>query len=193
MKILAVTAIVLVFTIMMSNYIAYAHHYSGYRWLLTYTNVCYDSYSLSLVTVDRFSNRFSIVASELDQARNDWNNQPSIFTINRVRPNNCNNWVTSSYDPNVAWPAAVIKRDYLGYLVDVDMEINRAYDFTANGRCSTPPYTLDYVARHEFGHYIMFNDVLFLNPSSTMYGAYNCSRWDSVKSYDSNELSSIYG
>jgi len=196
MKILVVTTIILVFTILISNYV-YAHHYSGYRWLLTYTNVCYDVYSLSLVNINGNTNRFNIVASEIDQARNDWNNLPSIFTINRVDPNNCNNWVTSSYGPNERWLGMVTYNQYLGYLVDADMDINRAYSFISSGDCLSEylsnRYILDYVARHEYGHYVMFNDVWFQNPSSTMYGGYSCSRWNSVKSYDSNELSSIYG
>ena len=87
-------------TASINSNIAYANHYTGYRLLLTYTNVCYDSYSLALVNIDGNTNRFNIVASELNQARNDWNNQPSVFTINRV--NSCNNWITSSY-ANAPW------------------------------------------------------------------------------------------
>jgi hypothetical protein len=191
MKILAVAVIVLVLTILISDYAVYASHYTGYRWLLPYTNVCYDSYSLALVNINGYTNNFNTVASELDQARSDWNNQPSIFTINRV--NSCNNWVTSGYAPSQPWLARVIKTTQAGYIVDADMEINRYYNFVSWGRCSTPPYTLDYVARHEFGHYVEFRDILGWFPNSTMYGSYNCERWNSVKSYDSNELSSIYG
>lgn len=178
-------------TVLSSN-IAYANHYSGYRWLLPYTNVCYDSYSLSLININGYTNRYSVVASEIDQARNDWNDQPSIFTINKVSGNNCNNWITSGYAPSASWLARVIYNQQGGYLVDTDMEINRGYKFVSYGRCTGQPYTLDYVARHEFGHYVMFNDVWWTNPSSTMYGGYDCNIWNGVKSYDSNELSSIY-
>lgn len=73
------------------------------------------------------------------------------------------------------------------------IEINSYYSYSSSGRCTVPPYTLDYVMRHEFGHWVMFDDVWYWNPSSVMFGCYDCQRWDSIKSYDSNELSSIYG
>lgn len=185
-----VAVIVVVVTIISS--VVYAYHYSGYRWLLPYTNVCYDSYSLSLININGNTNRYSQVASELDQARQSWNDQASIFTINKVSGNNCNNWITSGY-ASASWLARVIFASQGGYLVDADMEINRAYKFVSYRICTGQSYTLDYVVRHEFGHYVRFNDVWWANPSSTMYGAYDCNRWNSVKLYDSNELSSIYG
>ncbi len=114
----SIVAVIVVVTIISSS-VVYAHHYSGYRWLLPYTNVCYDSYSLSLINIDGNINRYSQVASELDQARQSWNDQASIFTINKVSGNN-NNWITSGY-ASASWLARVIFASQGGYLVDADM------------------------------------------------------------------------
>ncbi|MCS7141026.1 MAG: hypothetical protein NZ888_02435 [Candidatus Nitrosocaldus sp.] len=187
---LAIALITAVVALIVGINTAYASHYSGYRWALTYTNACYDSYSLNNVNIDGSTGRYSLVASEIDQARNDWNNLPSVFTINRV--NSCNNWITAA-SFNASFLARTFFQQQGGYLVDVDTEINSYYRFSSSGRCTTPPYTLDYVMRHEFGHWVMFNDVWYTSPSSVMYGGYDCNRWNSIKSYDSNELSSIYG
>jgi len=190
---LAVVAI----TAVLSSNIVYASHYSGYRWFLPYTDICYDSYSLTRVNIDGSTNRYSLVASEINQARNSWNNAPSIFTINYSNSGLCHNWVTAGYNPGGAWLAITNPSYQFGYLSDTDIEINSAWPFYSNTCSQTPGsvrYVLDYVMRHEFGHVVEFVDVyVYTNPVSTMYFMYDCNRWNTIKSYDSNELSSIYG
>ncbi|MEM4175459.1 MAG: hypothetical protein QXT56_04390 [Candidatus Nitrosocaldus sp.] len=186
----AVALIIVALAVIASIGIAHASHYTGYRWALPYTYSCYDSYSLNNVRIDGSTQRYSLVASEIDQARNSWNSLPSIFEIRRST--SCNNWITAA-SFNADFLARTFWNQQGGYLVDVDTEINSYYSYASSGRCTVPPYTLDYVMRHEFGHWVMFDDVFYWNPSSVMYGGYHCQRWDSIKSYDSNELSSIYG
>ncbi len=167
------------------------HYYTGTRWLSSSINVCYDSSSLKNVNIDGSTNRFSKVASELDQARNDWNALPSRFTLNRV--SSCNNWITGEYhDTN--WFGKVVQTTQAGYIVDSDMIINSKYKYiTSSTNCLNDyvnsKYILDYVARHEFGHYVEFKDY----PENTvMYPSYNCDKWNSIKSHDSSSLTSIY-
>ncbi len=167
---------------------AYSTHYSGYRWFLSSINTCYDSYSLKNINIDGNTNQFSKVASELDQGRNSWNNLPSQFTLNRV--SNCNNWVTGEYHDTM-W-LGIVSQYQFGYIVDADMIINTKYNYKTAPECYgfLYGYTLDYVARHEWGHYVEFNDY----PSNTvMYPKYNCDYWNSIKSHDSSSVSNIYG
>ncbi|GIU71964.1 MAG: hypothetical protein KatS3mg003_1888 [Candidatus Nitrosocaldaceae archaeon] len=164
------------------------HYYTGHRWLFSTINVCYDSYSLKNVNIDGSTNQFSKVASELDQGRASWNNLPSQFTLNRV--SSCNNWVTGEYH-NTDWLGKVVSQYQFGYIVDADMIINTKYNFKTAPECngSTYGYTLDYVARHEWGHYVEFNDY----PFTVMHPSYDCNRWNGIDSHTSSSVSNIYG
>ncbi|GBC74649.1 hypothetical protein HRbin05_00694 [archaeon HR05] len=62
-------------------------------------------------------------------------------------------------------------------LVDVDTEIDSYYIALAVVDVLYHLTRLN-VMGHEFGHWVMFNDISG-NPNSVMYGSYNCQRWDS--------------
>lgn len=61
----------------------------------------------------------TLVASEIDQARNSWNNLPSIFEIRRST--SCNNWITAD-SFNSTFLARTFWNQQGGYLVDVDRD-----------------------------------------------------------------------
>lgn len=161
-------------------------NYSGYKWFSSSVDVCYDSYSLGLINLG-----YTSVASEIDQARSSWNNLPSTFTLNKV--SSCNNWITSANYGNTLILGTTFFHQTFGFLDNVDTEINRYPTWTTSGNCSPSPYTLDYLMRHEFGHWIMFNDEYNTSESTVMYGQYSCTKWDSIKSHDSSSVTSIYG
>lgn len=166
MRSLISIALITAAAVIANTHIVYASHYAGYRWALPYTYACYDSYSLNNVRIDRSTGRYSLVASEIDQTRNSWNNLPSIFEIRRST--SCNNWITAA-SFNASFLARTLWHQQGGYLVDVDTEINSYYSYSSSGRCTVLPYTLDYLMRHEFGHWVMFNDISGWYPSSVMY------------------------
>ncbi|MFN4337128.1 MAG: hypothetical protein ACK4FV_06070 [Candidatus Nitrosocaldus sp.] len=70
-----------------------AFHYAQRRWEGTTVNLCYDTYSLSYLRINGNTNQVNRAVNQLDIARNDWNNQPSRFTLNRIGGQYCNNWV----------------------------------------------------------------------------------------------------
>jgi len=70
--------------------------------------------------------------------------------------------------------------------------MNTYYTWSSSGLCTTPSYTMDYLMRHEFGHWVVFR-----HPSSSetsvMVSGYDCNKWNSIKTHDSDSLTSIYG
>jgi len=212
MKILAVTAIVLVFAIMMSNYVAYADHYVNLRWVGYTVNYCYDTFGLSYLRINGYANRVSMAVDQINIARGDWNNQPSRFTLNVIHPQYCQNWI---YATNIASSeeggAAVVvlcvndqnrcstDLRYLprpGTVVKASMTFNTAKEWFTDVVCDTEnfkKYTLNYVARHEFGHWVVFDHYYGIRDDSVMFYTYDCRSRNSVKPMDSNELSQIYG
>ncbi len=99
------------------NYVN-AYHYSNRRWESTTVNLCYDTYGLSYLRIDGRTNNVSKATSQLDIARNDWNNQPSIFTLNRISGQYCNNWIyaanLSRGEDNTAATAMLCVREGFG-------------------------------------------------------------------------------
>jgi hypothetical protein len=212
MKILAVAVIVLVLTILISDYAVYASHYRNLRWSGYTVNYCYDTYGLSYLKIDGYANRVTTAISEINIARNDWNNQPSRFTLNVINPQYCQNWIyaanISSAEEGSAAVALLCVNNinncstdllYLpssGTVVKASITFNTTKDWRTDVVCDTQglkKFTLNYVARHEFGHWVVF-DHYFTYPGNTvMYPSYNCESRNSVKPIDSNELSQIYG
>ncbi|MEM2923776.1 MAG: hypothetical protein QW560_05130 [Candidatus Nitrosocaldus sp.] len=87
----AVIAILLTYIYSTQRVLA-TRYYSGYRWSGTSVDMCYDSFSLNMINIDGETNKFSTVASVLDAVRNDWNNEPSIFALNRINSQFCSHW-----------------------------------------------------------------------------------------------------
>lgn len=165
----------------------FAYHYTGYRWQGSSVNLCYDQNGLSQLNLS-----WTSVQSELEQARSDWNNQPSFFTLNRVWTNCQGHWVTAANEGNnLKYGRTVITVN--GYITDADTIINSYYQYSTVGRCTHPPATLDYLQRHEFGHWVAFGDVYDPAKTTVMWNGYDCNKWNSIKTDDSNELTNIYG
>ena len=212
MKILAVTAIILVFTIMMSNYVAYADHYVNLRWSGHTVNYCYDTFGLSYLKINGYPNQTSLAVNQINIARDDWNNQPSRFTLRVIHPQSCQNWV---YAANISSSehdgAAVVllcvndtnrcSTNFFdlprpGTVVRAAITFNTAKDWRTDVVCDTNgsmKFTLNYVARHEFGHWVVFDHYYGIRDDSVMFYTYDCRSRNSVKPMDSNELSRIYG
>jgi hypothetical protein len=212
MKILAVTVIVLMLTISISDYAAYASHYRNLRWSGYTVNYCYDTYGLSYLRIDNNNNQVSLAVSQINIVRDDWNNQPSRFTLNVIRPQYCQNWIyaanISSAEEEGAAVVLLCVNDtnkcstdlrYLpssGTVVKAAITFNTTKDWRTDVVCDTNgfrKFTLNYVAKHEFGHWVVFGHYYGYPGDSVMYVAYNCNSRNSVKPMDSNELSQIYG
>ncbi len=187
----------------------YADHYAQRRWQGTRVDLCYDSYGLSYLRIDNRTNQYTIVKQQLDITRNDWNNQPSRFTLRLIGGQYCSNWVYAanirdSIPDTVAVAILCISNtcDYdlsrlpYGYINKAMIYFNTGTEWFTTRECSpftTGKWTLNYVARHEFGHWVSFNHTFGSPSESVMYASYHCSSRNSVKPYDSTELSSIYG
>ncbi|MEM3092411.1 MAG: matrixin family metalloprotease [Candidatus Nitrosocaldus sp.] len=210
-------AIIMVYnTIYSINYID-AYHYSNRRWQSTTVDLCYDTYSLSYLRIDGTTNQVNKAISQLDIARGDWNNQPSRFTLNRISGQYCTNWIYAANiaNSNEEYTAATvmlcvregsgercaildIPPDFpTGYITRASVTFNTSFNWFTTQKCPSDltikDRTLNYVARHEFGHWISFNHTYGSPSSSVMYYNYNCNSRNFVKPDDSSELSSIYG
>lgn len=194
----------------------YADHYAQRRWQGTRVDLCYDSYGLSYLRIDNRTNQYTIVKQQLDIARNDWNNQPSRFTLRLIDGQYCSNWVYAAHlsegEDKTAAAAMIcvrqgfgercaiadVPRDFpTGYITRASITFNTTFDWFTTEKCpsdlNVKERTLNYVARHEFGHWVTFKHTYGSPSESVMYASYHCSSRNSVKPYDSAELSSIYG
>ncbi|MEM2856083.1 MAG: matrixin family metalloprotease [Candidatus Nitrosocaldaceae archaeon] len=184
-------------------------YYSGRRWGGTTVDLCYDAYGLSSLRIDGQINQYTKVQQQIDIARNDWNNLPSRFTLNKVRSDQwCINWV---YGANRGYngPAAEtmlcinsVSTCYYSFdnmpsdnIVKAAVTFNTYDSWSTTRECTSwadedGPWTLNYVARHEFGHWVAFKHTATV---SVMYYLYNCNYRDSIKQHDSDSLTSIYG
>lgn len=194
-----------------------AHHYSQRRWEGTSVDLCYDSYSLRNLRIDNNPNQYTKVKQQLDIARNDWNDEPSRFTLNLIGGQYCRNWIyanamTNGEDKTAAAAAMIcvrqgsgercaiaeLPRDFpTGYITRASVTFNTRFDWFTTAMCPSDldikKRTLSYVARHEFGHWVSFDHTFGFPYESVMYASYDCSSRNSVKPADSAELSSIYG
>lgn len=162
-------------------------YYSGDRWSGTTVNMCYDLFSLADLNIGSTS-----AVNELEQAKSEWNGQSSVWTLNRVNPDDfCDNWNHAvdwgrNGDLAIAWITTSGST-----VIDADTEYNLAYDWTTSGSCSEP-FTMDYVANHEFGHWVKF-DHPAQSATSVMVPTYDCNKYDELQSHDSSSLEDIYG
>ena len=164
------------------------HYYSGNRWLGSSIDLCYDSNSLGLMNIGA-----TAAMSELDVARTNWNNQPSVFTLNKISPGGfCHNWNTSAAYGKNGVLATTFTSLTGSTITDTDTEYNRSYSWTTSSNCSPEPYTMHFTALHEFGHWVKFNHAPS-SENSVMVPAYNCVKDSAVQSHDSSSLTTIYG
>lgn len=169
------------------------HYYSGQKWGGTSVDMCYDSNSLGLININGATNQFSVVSGQLDGGRNDWNDEPSGWTFNKIGTQFCSHWNYSAALGS-SGPLAVTYRSPLtgNPLTDNDTEFNRNYNWSTTNNCSSP-YYLQSTAAHEYGHWLRLLDVSSGSSSDTiMWYAYSCNA-NTVKAHDSSTLTSIYG
>lgn len=174
---------------------AMATHYGGQRWSGTSVDMCYDSNSLNLITLDGSTNQFATISTILDSARNDWNNEPSAFTLNKIGFAFCSHWNYSAALGSSGPLGVTYRAPLTGTpLTDNDTEFNRNVTWTSSTTCTgTSPYRLLLTSTHEYGHWVRFVDVSSGSPSDTiMWYSYDCAS-NTVKSHDSTSLTSVYG
>lgn len=174
---------------------AYAdHHFSGQKWGTTFVQTCYLSTQLKQLNIDGSSNQIIIVNAALDSARNDWNDEPSVWEFNRgISP--CNHTLGSGAFGSGGALGVTTRTPLSGNpLTDNDTRFNRDVNWTSGTSCtSAPNFNLKYVATHEFGHWLRLLDVSSGFPSDTiMWHSYDCSA-SSITSHDSSTLTNIYG
>ena len=183
-------------------------YYSGRRWSDAIVDLCYDAYGLSHLRIDGQSNQYTKAEQQIDIARNDWNNQPSRFTLNKISGQGCINWIYAAnrgYNGPATETMLCINSvstcyysfDNMpsGNIVKAAVTFN-TYDAWRTTRVCTSwtdedgPWTLNYVVRHEFGHWVAFKHTAKM---SAMYTLYDCNYRDSIKPHDSDSLTAIYG
>lgn len=182
---LAITALVFVTGTLTHNTAAATDYYSGNKWSGSTVNMCYDSFSLADLNIGSTN-----AINELEQAKNAWNNQASVWTLNRVSPNDfCKNWnsaVTLGQNGVLAQTWTTLSGSTI-----TDTEYNDSYTWTTSASCSGS-YTMDYVANHEFGHWVKLNHPA-QSATSVMVPSYDCNKYNSIKTHDSSSLTSVYG
>lgn len=162
-------------------------YYSGNKWSGSTVNMCYDAFSLADLNIGSTS-----AINELEEAKAAWNSQPSAWTLNRVDPNEfCKNWnsVVTCGRNGVLATAWITTSG--STIVDADTEYNDSYSWTTSASCSEP-FTMSYVANHEFGHWVQFNHPA-QSATSVMVPNYDCNKYDTIKAHDGSSLTSIYG
>ncbi len=96
-KLLALGVVVMSTIYMVGS--ADASHYKNLRWSGYTVNYCYDGYGLSYLKIGTNPNQptrpnqTSTAINQINIAKNDWNNQPSRFTLNVIHPQYCQNWI----------------------------------------------------------------------------------------------------
>lgn len=167
---------------------AFAFHYSGQRWSLTTVNVAYDLNSLgNLKNTSGNPIGWVAVTNDIDVARNNWNNLPSRWYIDRLTSTS-NNWVAAAISPTR--PAQTQCYWFL-WLLDCDTTMNNTLQWTTGTGGFFGPYGISEVARHEFGHFVRFLDVH--RTDTVMFDMWDPDIYKSIKSADSSELTSVYG
>lgn len=175
-------------------------HYTPYhnRWANSIVDVCYDRYSLSQLNIGA-----TAAENQLDIARNDWNNLPSIFTINKLTNPPCNNTIYAAHRDQTVNAETIVCVNSVcttqaedlpaGFVTQVITTFNRDKTWTTVRECNpNNAITMSYTARHEWGHWVvlMHNSML---GDSVMYPNYNCPSRESIKPHDSSDLSNLYG
>jgi len=178
-------AIVTLATITTTNAMA-TDYYSGEKWFWGTNDICYHSTSLSGVNIGS-----SATISEWDAARSDWNGITPDYKINKST-GSCGHWVSASnYGNSGTLTYATNGNDIFGYVNDVDFSINTYYSYQTTHSCSSP-YHMEYLARHELGHWAILDDVTDVTKDTTMYGTYHCTKWDVLSSHDESTINSVY-
>jgi hypothetical protein len=173
-------------------------HYTPHKnkWANPIVDVCYDRYSLNQLNIGA-----TAAENQLDIARNDWNNLPSQFTINKRVNSPCNNAVYAAHRADTVNAEVLVCVGSIcttnaadlpnGYVTKITT-FNREKTWTTVRECDpTEALTMSYTARHEWGHWVVLTHGGI--PSETvMYPNYNCIN-ELIKPHDSNELSNLYG
>ncbi|MEM4237950.1 MAG: matrixin family metalloprotease [Candidatus Nitrosocaldaceae archaeon] len=206
MKAMMIASIGIILLITQTVMQVYAtHYYTGNRWSSYSIDVCYDSYSLKNIVLDDKGDQYSKVAQQLDIARNDWNRLQSIFTLNKK--DTCDNWAYATYRGDEFIAQTMLCINWIGScyydsqnmpsgnIVKASITFNADDKWSTSRQCASPynkvgPWALNYVARHEFGHWVAFRHT---SENSVMYHSYNCNYRDSIKPHDSYSLTIIYG
>lgn len=173
---------------------AFAHPiYTGHKHFWGNTDVCYDTTGLNALTVDGSTGRATTVATEITNARNDWNNQSSPFSFNLQT--SCSHWVGSTSLSGGTVALTTLSYDTFGYVYDVDFNFDSSSRTWTSGSSCDPdsePASLRYAATHEFGHWLEFGHATDSTSShSVMWTSYNCNGIV-VKSADALELDNVY-
>lgn len=172
-------------------------YYNGYKWGGVGGGSCYDSFSLNDINIDGGTGKYStVVKGVLDSARNDWNNEPSRFSL-YMESSFCHNWIQaaalgSTGPTGQTWLTCTTSPCSSGSTItDADVEFNVNYTWSTTQQCSPQPYTLLYTATHEYGHWVSFKHSP-IGTTSIMRANYDCNL-NTVYVHDSSSLTSIYG
>lgn len=204
-KVLTMIPVTMILLPIITSTVYGTDYYSGRRWNGSTVGLCYDAYGLNHLRIDGQTNQYTKAEQQLDIARNDWSNQPSRFTLNKIGPQWCINWIYAAnrgYDGPAAETMLCINSvsscyyslDGMptGSIVRAAVTFNTYDAWSTIRQCTIwtdedGPWTLSYVARHESGHWVAFKHTPKVSVTYTLYD-YNR---DSVKPHDSE--SHIYG
>lgn len=164
----------------------------NHKWYWGSTTVCYDTTPLNSLFVDGSYNQYSTVATELDNARSDWNDESSSFSFGYTS-SSCDNTFSATALSGGLVGLTDPEYDWLGYVFEVDSWFdNSARDWHSGSGCSdSDPASLRYVATHEFGHWLVFGHAESDPSHSVMYDEYDCDG-RTVQDDDAEELDDVY-
>lgn len=186
--ILIITALVFIVGTLSLSTASATNYWSGKKWNSVQVKMCYDAFSLGDLNIGSTN-----AINELEQSKNAWNNQPSNWVLTRVNPDDfCKNWNSAVTLGQTGTLAQTWVTSSGNIITDTDTEYNDSYTWSTARSCTPGTYTMDYVANHEFGHWVMFNHPA-QTETSVMVPNYDCNKYDTIKSHDSGSLTSIYG
>jgi hypothetical protein len=162
----------IIIALLISTTQVFAYSYSGHRWVSNGTTYDVSGVQASWRTA-------------IDNAAYTWNTAGANFYF--IKYSSQHTWGTVNWGDDGILAMTTVT--YTDYIIDCDAVFNVYYNFYTDGR----KYDVESVALHEFGHWLMLNDVN--NPWDiwkVMFGSYNWKKHN-LSDDDKSGIKYIYG
>ena len=174
-----VSILVLAVVVLALPTVANAYSYSGIHW--NSTRAYYD---------DRQYTMPPGFIAEIEAAASSWNNAGANFSL-QLNTSSSNDWGMSSLGTGGTLAATQVSYDANYHITQVITGFNDSKPWSTNGSSNT--YDVQTVAVHEFGHWLMLNDIGYPT-DAVMYGNISLNQIKrSLTTDDIQGISAIYG
>jgi hypothetical protein len=169
-----------------------AYHYISKKWNGGYHTECPESTSLDTLNIGWFA-----AATAIDARAAEWAALPGSYTPDSwpscTSPLDPNLWRGSNLNDATKAGKTVIFTSG-SFITGGQTDLNNQITWTTSG-CNDAvgqPRNINYVARHEQGHWVAFKDISTAGKVTVMWSIYKCTQHNSIKTDDKNELLTIY-